>query len=94
MNGLSKTLTATLDPIATGGVWVSYIAFCNNDSSTHTVSVTDGTGKYFINAMTLEVTGEPVHIPLPEGGIFFAGGLKASADTAGDVDAWFTFRSN
>lgn len=93
LNSTVVTLGTAATTITPRNVWVDYIALCNTDSSDRTFTITDGNTKYLYKAVTVKTGGEPFHVPLPEGGLLFSGGVQISASVADVVDCWVRFRS-
>ena len=87
------TLTDVLAAAATKDCWVEYLAFANTDLDNDIgVTVQDGNGKTLVPG-TAMAAGQLTEVPIPEGGVFFSGGLKWKAATAAKIDAWVRLRT-
>lgn len=93
-------LTASLATVGNinKGIWVEAMTFANTDATDRTVQVKAGDGSVFIQQATIPGTGstgggEPRDYPIPEGGLFFPGGLQASASLTSVVYMWARIRN-
>jgi hypothetical protein len=85
------TLGAALSTFYAGNCVIEYMAFANTHNADIKVTVKDGNGKTFLPGVTV-AAGETEIVKIPEGGLFFHGGLKWMAATADKVDAWVRLR--
>lgn len=91
--GFAQTLTGGTDIVTSNVVHVNYIMFCNKTGTERTVDVQNSAGVYFCKALAIPNDGIPVHFPLPEGGLEFAG-MKLTASAASAIEAWVSYRHN
>lgn len=95
----SLTIAAITIPDSRQGVWVEYLSFTNSQASDYTVTVKDGNGRYFVAGSTIPGTGatsgagEPRDYNLPDGGVFFAGGIVVTSNADNKIDMWIRYRN-
>lgn len=83
----SVVLGTALSVIQSGDCIIDYIAFANTSASDISVTVQDGSGKAFVPTSPI-AANQLVPVPIPDGGLLFAGGIKASAGTGAVVVMW------
>lgn len=83
----ASTLTDSLVSIVAQTAVIDYLAFANTHSAGIAVTVQDGDGKVFLPGSIVDA-GTLMVIPIPEGGLWFNGGVKWKAATTNKVDAW------
>jgi hypothetical protein len=70
---------------------VEYLAFANHDAAAQTVTVTDGAGKQLFPAISIAAAETEV-LQIPDGGLYFHGGVSWLASKAASVDGWIRAR--
>ncbi len=83
------TLTTAPQVVDSANCTVRGMLFCNRDTTTHYVTVTDGAGKYFFKNYAVPA-GLTFEVDWTDLGRSFAGGCQAYADAPNVIDAQFT----
>jgi hypothetical protein len=91
LRSVPVTLTTDYVAVHSGNCILEFLAFANADTGAIQVYAQDGASHTLLPGISVSA-GTTEFISIPDGGIYFPGGLKLKASVGAKVDAWFRIR--